>query len=279
MVASKTERWSRRLANLLLLALVVYFAWVLARMTWLVLWQDPVNTGVQAMDGATSQQDSQLMSQPLAAFDLFGRASRAEPVAESVRKSAPETRLRLRLEGVLVAERAEDSGAIVAGADGTTEHYRVGDTLPGNAELVEVEPQRILIKRNGLFETLTFEESEQELVTESEPVNTSSPDRFMADVQSRLDAQGAQALVAFGLRPVQDGSAPGYVFDGSNPMLRAASLKKGDIITAVNGQTLGNYQQDRALLDSWRSMSQVEIEIVRDGARFTVSYALPAQWR
>lgn len=281
MAAMAQHRWQgagRTLANLLLVCLVIYLAVLLARVTWMVVWQesdvDQIFAGARA-----GQQVSGGLTQPLAAYELFGRPSGTTQVAEVVRQSAPETRLRLKLEGVLVAERAEDSGAIVAGTGGVTEHYRIGDTLPGNAELVEVEPGRILIKRNGMFETLTFEDNvDVGLVEESEPAVTGSPDDFVADVQSRLDTQGAGALVAFGLRPVQDGSASGYVYDGSNPMLRAASLREGDVITAINGQTLGDFEQDRALLDSWRSMSQLSIEIERDGARFTVSYALPEQW-
>ncbi|MDC0663849.1 type II secretion system protein N [Marinobacter sp. SS21] len=275
------ERLGRLAANLLLVALVLYLAVTLARVTWMVLWQEQPALQMTTMASSGNTATRQLLNQPLAGYELFGRGEvNTRQVAESVRQSAPETRLRLRLEGVLVAERAEDSGAIVAGTDGITEHYRVGDTLPGNAELVEVEPGRILIRRNGLYETLTFEDSQpEELVTETEPVNLASPQAFVDDVQARLDAQGAAALVAFGLRPVQDGSASGYVYDGSNPMLRAVNLKAGDVITAINGQSLGDMEQDRALLESWRSQSQLDIEIERNGARFSVSYALPEEWR
>lgn len=284
MAAQKTERWNRLgrlLANLLLVALVLYLAVTMARITWLVLWQDDPGANIVSVAASGDGSVRRLLSQPLAGYELFGRTASSTPqVAESVRQSAPETRLRLRLEGVMVAERPEDSGAIVAGTDGVTEHYRVGDTLPGNAELVEVEPGRILIQRNGLYETLTFEDSPSDgLVAESEPVDMTSPQGFVDDVQSRLDAQGAEALVAFGLRPVQDGSASGYVYDGSNPMLRAVNLKAGDVITAINGQRLGDIEQDQALLESWRSQSQLDIEIERNGARFSVSYALPEEWR
>ncbi|MDX1754714.1 MAG: type II secretion system protein N [Marinobacter sp.] len=274
------DRMGRLGANLLLVVLVVYLGITLARVTWMVLWQDEPAARTATATPSGDQAARRLLNQPLAAFDLFGRTeSTTTQVAESVRRSAPETRLRLRLEGVLVAERPEESGAIVAGTDGTTEHYRVGDTLPGNAELVEVEPGRILILRNGLYETLTFEDGPSEdLVAEAEPVDMTSPQGFVDDVQARLEAQGAEALVAFGLRPVQDGSASGYVYDGSNAMLRAVNLKAGDVITAINGQSLGDIEQDRALLESWRSQSQIDIEIERNGARFSVSYALPEEW-
>ncbi|SFM42740.1 type II secretion system protein N [Marinobacter zhejiangensis] len=277
---SVLQRLGRIAANLLLVALVIYLAGWSARATWLVFWQDNAVPHLFSTSAAGSVNGMGTGGMSLAAYELFGRPQGSVPVADTVRQSAPETRLRLRLEGVLVSQQTEHSGAIVAGTDGVTEHYRVGDTLPGNAELVEVEPNRILIKRNGMFETLTFEDNPDVGMAEEQPASqVGSAEGFVNDIQARLDTQGAAALVAFGLRPVQDGSASGYTYDGSNAMLNAVNLKAGDIITAINGQVLGDFEQDRSLLESWRDMPQMDIEVERNGARFTVSYALPEQWR
>lgn len=284
MTVTNQPRLARITANTLLTLLVVYLAIVAAQITWNIMWSEQQ----VAMPGSTSQGggrfDNRLLKQPLAAYPLFGQAAGVAPIAETVRQSAPETRLKLRLEGVLVAERPEDSGAIVAGSDGVTEHYRVGQVLPGNAELMEVEPGRIMLQRNGVFETLSFEDSAKSFgstieLTEAAPAEADSPDAFIENARERLDQQGVQALLAFGLRPVEDGALSGYVYDGSNAMLRAVNLKPGDVITAINGQALGDIEQDRELLDSWRSEPQMQIEIERDGASFTVNYALPQQWR
>jgi general secretion pathway protein C len=69
------------------------------------------------------------------------------------------------------------------------------------------------------------------------------------------------------------------VYDGSNAMLNAVNLRAGDVITAVNGQRLGDLEQDMMLFENWRSEPQLEIEIERDGSILTVSYAIPEQWR
>jgi general secretion pathway protein C len=265
---SRIARW---LANILLVALVIYLAVSMARITWLVVWSQPPGDLARASASSSVAVNSGVS---LSAFELFGERPGNEPLAEVVRQSAPETNLRLRLEGVMVSEQSGLSGAIVAGTDGVTAHYRVGEVLPGNVELVEVEASRILIKRNGRFETLTFEESQSdELITEQQAISVSSPDDFVDQARARLDSQGVSALESFGLQPDEDGA--GYRFDGSNPVLRSLSLEAGDVITAINGQTLGDLEQDRQLLESWRSQGQIEIEIDRGGARFTVSYALP----
>lgn len=274
-------RIARLLANLLLVLLVVYLAVTLARVTWLVLWDEQpfvANAGVE--EGGPGRRNASLDT-PVSNYELFGRPQGENRVAEVVRRSAPETGLKLRLEGVLLAERPEDSGAIVAGSNGETEHYRVGDALPGNAELVEVEPGRILIRRNGRYESLAFEEqtSGDALVADEPQEPAESPDQFLADARDQLDSQGAAALAAYGLSPTDGSGSGGYVYDGSNAMLNAVNLRAGDVITAVNGQRLGDIEQDKSLLDSWRTEPQLEIEIERDGSTLTVSYAIPEQWR
>ncbi|MEC9083954.1 MAG: type II secretion system protein N, partial [Pseudomonadota bacterium] len=216
---------------------------------------------------------------PIAGYEFFGRPDNQVGVADVVRRSAPETGLRLRLEGVLVGQRPEDSGAIVAGSNGETEYYRVGDQLPGNAELAEVEAGRILLRRGGRYESLAFEEQiETGALVAEEPVQTAeSPDTYLEDARARLNSEGVAALATYGLQPAEDRG--GYVYDGSNAMLNAVNLRPGDIITSVNGQPLGDIEQDKQLLDSWRSQPQLDIEIERDGTLLTVSYAIPEQWR
>jgi general secretion pathway protein C len=159
----------------------------------------------------------------------------------------------------------------------------VGEVLPGNAELAEVEPGRVLIRRNGQYETLTFEEQLStglvEGVEEDLAEPASSPEQFLSEAREQLDSQGVAALAPYGLSPTGEGGTSGYVYDGSNAMLNAVNLRAGDVITAVNGQRLGDLEQDMMLFENWRSEPQLEIEIERDGSILTVSYAIPEQWR
>lgn len=275
------ERLSRVLANLLLVILVMYLGIVLAKLTWLYAWSDRPVPSVPSQVAGQSGGANRAPQMSIAGYDFFGRAERQAGVAEAVRRSAPETGLRLRLEGVLIGQRPEDSGAIVAGSDGETEYYRVGESLPGNAELAEVESDRILIRRGGRYESLAFEEQldSSAMVAETEVPTAESPDDFLAGARQQLDAQGASALAAYGLQPADDSGFAGYVYDGSNPMLNAVNLRQGDVITAINGQRLGDIEQDKALLEDWRNQAQLDIEIERDGSVLTVSYAIPEQWR
>lgn len=277
----KSPGWPRFLANILLVALVIYFAWILARVTWGIAWQEPPLVALGGLDSAATVSAG-LSNRSLGAYNLFGQLDAGEPMAESVRRTAPETHLRMRLEGVLVAERPENSGAIVAGTDGNTAYYRVGEVIPRDVKLVEVEPHRIFIRRNGEVESLTFEDEDgQGMVSQVEQagkdsgLDLSSPENFVSDAQQKLAAEGDAALARFGLKPVKSGSAEGYVYDGSNAMLSALNLKSGDVITAINGYPLGDIEEDSDLLATLKSEPRLRVEVMRDGARFTVNYAVP----
>jgi general secretion pathway protein C len=277
--AQAQSRVSRLLANILLLALVLYLGGTFARITWLIAWNDkpvPVAPVAAGVAGNATEQ-----TYPMASYEFFGRPAGQTGVAEAVKRSAPETGLRLRLEGVLVGQRPEDSGAIVADSSGETAYYRVGGMLPGNAELAEVEPTRILIRRGGRYESLTFEEDDSTALIaeqESQPANL-TPDAFLSQAREQLDSQGVAALNRYGLRPADDSRQGGYVYDGSNAMFNAVGLQAGDVITAINGQRLGDIEQDKSLLADWRGQAQLDIEIERGGSTLTVSYAIPEQWR
>ncbi|WP_328185554.1 type II secretion system protein N [Marinobacter sp. OP 3.4] len=267
-------RW---LGNLLMVGLVVHVAVGAAWLTWFLAWDEQSVVSLY-QNGAPAGSGAARVSAPLGSMELFGQTAGNQPVPEAVRRNAPETRLRLTLEGVMVAERPENSGAIVTSGGNITAHYRVGEIIPGNAELVEVEPGRILIRRQGALESLAFDEdSEGPAIAAMEPESDSGDTSgdFLDQAQERLASEGANALLAFGLQPVEDGGSQGYVFDGSNAMLRAVNLREGDVITAINGYQLGDLEQDRQLLETLRSESQLQVEVERDGARFTVTYALP----
>ncbi len=282
MPAADTQyRIAKTVANLLLTGLVIYLGIVLANATWLYAWNDkPVAIApTSSASGASIFGSSGRY--PMASYEFFGRPEVSGEVAEAVKRSAPETGLKLRLQGVLVGQRPEDSGAIVAGSNGETAWYRVGDLLPGNAELAEVEAGRILIRRGGRYESLTFEEDDTSTMVAEvarEPAE-SSPEAFLENARQQLDSSGVAALTPYGLSPVDDTGVSGYVYDGSNAMLNAVNLKAGDVITAINGQRLGDVQQDRSLLESWRGQASLDIEIERDGSFLTISYAIPEQWR
>jgi len=94
----------------------------------------------------------------ISAWHLFGnppvKASRQRP--RVVKTKAVETRLKLKLMGVIATGNNHNAGAIISAPGKPQTGYMVGDKIPGNATLYAVETQRVLIKRNGQIESLSM---------------------------------------------------------------------------------------------------------------------------
>ncbi|MGE0625470.1 MAG: type II secretion system protein N [Pseudomonadales bacterium] len=245
------------------------------------------------------------------ARNLFGDAGQTAAVVDNT-VPAVETRLPLELRGVFVADQPEASAAIVAqkGREGMV--YVVGETLPGNAELVEVNPDHIVLRRAGARETLTFPQvtdsgsligaSQPDLPVESydepvyeeptyeepsyeEPVYedassdaaAASPQDFVESYRDRITSDPRGALEDMGISPVTEGAAQGYRLDDvatSSPYLSQTGLQPGDVVLSVNGQPVGNIEQDRNQIDNILAQGSARIEVQRGTRRFFVTASL-----
>jgi len=137
--------------------LAILIAWVLADGVWFFLGgaeTDVAMTSSSAPRSVAVGQDV-ASARDIAAMDLFGRADSAEVAA----LDAPETRLQLELQGVFLGNGDDTSSAIVAERNRDGRLVFIGDRMPGNAELVRVLEDRIVLRRGGALETLRFPEA------------------------------------------------------------------------------------------------------------------------
>lgn len=273
--------WPSRVAGLILLLLLVQLGWMSGTLGARLL--APEVTIAPLYNGADGKSAANRAPPAisLAELNLFGGSDSTLEVPTAISQNAPDTRLRLLLSGVAVARRAEESSAIVAeGSGGEVQWYRVGDQLPGNAELVEVQQDRILLRRQGQIETLRFPEitADRNLMAVASAKSSRVPqstEEFVVEAQSRLAQDPTGTLAAVGFRPRDDSGRSGYVYDGSNPMLSSMSLRAGDVVLAVNGQVLGDMEYDREMIQQWSQQQELQIEVERDNARFSVTVPVP----
>lgn len=112
------------------------------------------------------------------ALHLFGTAQPATTADRAVAESAgpiPDTPLKLILRGILDAhDTAFVPWAIIQDERSTDErHFKIGDSLFGLATLREIHADRVIIERNGRYETLRL------------------PERALAGIERRAPAQAA----------------------------------------------------------------------------------------
>ncbi|PIE43588.1 MAG: general secretion pathway protein GspC [Gammaproteobacteria bacterium] len=286
-MAESLSRLPQWLSWLFACLLVVYIAWQMASLTWMVTGYSPEIKALQTSSEPSSDtRPTSGVSRPPPG--LFGSVVKKQPEKPKQKPpKAPKTRLNIRLKGVVTSDVPDQSGAIVEEPNRQSSYYKVGQTLPGKAELVAVFEDRILLRRSGREEILKFEER----VTENRgrsPVKRSaavargqprenrieSAEDFVEEAERRVGENPQAALSSVGLKMVQPGQAKGYVFNGRNPMLTKLNLRKGDIIRSVNGHPLGNVQKDRKLIRELYNQGYVSVEVERDGTFFSVDYPL-----
>jgi type II secretory pathway component PulC len=105
-----------------------------------------------------SQSTSLIDSNGIGERHFFGVAN-AKPVI--VIDELPETKLELILRGAFTAQIESNAGAIIEDDKKKSQHYAIGDTLPGNAVLKSIHENKVVLTRNGIFETLYFPETQK----------------------------------------------------------------------------------------------------------------------
>lgn len=278
-----SEQWQRRARAGLMLALVVWLAWLLADTLWLLLSGparpvslDPDMTLLHPDDaGATAPGVS---AETVQAWQLFGPLGASADQASVA--DAPETRLRLELLGVFQNVDAANASAIIAEQGKDAELYHPGDKVPGNATLEEVLADRVILMRLGQREALRLKESELSPGAVSStassrrpapPVTQDQPPAVQGGDATDLGQQRNMIITQLGLQPADAG---GYEIGAGAPeqVLQIVGLKPGDVLVSVNGYELGNEEADIAALDAFRSTGSASIVVQRGAQRFTVNY-------
>jgi general secretion pathway protein C len=255
------------------------FTWMLVDRPTLVLPEpttSPAQTSVMAKE------------YDIAPWHLFGTADEVV-VADNEEINAPKTRLRLSLMGVFMATNKTQSSAIIAEQGREGEFFKVGDRVQGRARLSQVYENKVILDNSGKLETLTFEDaaklsgsivSKAPIVKKKKtrPANAGgfkrqlkgirTPEQFVDFAKEQL-TNPKQALKNLGLKAT-DG---GYVLESSASMLARIGMKSGDKLISVNGNTLGDPEQDKLLIDDVYASGSASIVIERGSRRMTINHS------
>lgn len=248
--------------------------------------------GVTAAPERPAEPASTVDINRIVSRDLFGAAGAGpEPVVSN--EPARQTQLPLELLGVFVADRAEDySAAIISQRGRPGLLYDVGEQVPGNATLVEVHPDHVVLRRAGVREALNFPELTESLAArtrnapetvEDAPVDDyddideqASVEELVNEYREELAANPSQALEELGVEAVSAGAAEGYRVGNlaQSPYLSQTGLQPGDVILSVNGRPVGDLEQDRLELDNVLAQGSARLEVQRGSRRFFVTATL-----
>lgn len=285
------ERMGRWLRLGLILIAIGSVAVAAARVTWHVRGHDRVIPPMAVLD-VPDTVASQTDLGPSLALAPFGNPETPDSEPD-VAVAAQE----LVLLGVIVRDDPKRSLALIRVA-GTEDSFRLGDEIASGTTILEIAQDRVVLDAQGGRQTLYFTGSEA--VAEAEPVPTGAQ-RLLALATSgqgtsisaqvdaaqraepettqdyidmwrdRIIANPAQVLDEIGLVPSENG----YIISDKHDVgVNRAGLRAGDIVTSVNGLSVGDVDKDRELYDVIAESGLARIEIERDGRTIVMSFPL-----
>ena len=288
----EVDIWVERGVALVCALLVLAISYTLVKLVFLTLdpgtlAEPPKLASIQITAIEKRDKSSEVDPELIAGWHLFGDKVKP-PVEEEVDlEDIGKTRLQLELLGVFISSVEEKSSAIISEQRRDSKIYHIGESVSGNSTLSAVFADKVLLKRRGKLEALYFPESEPVLervdhksaapkepppeVRKAKP--EAEPERAGDAEPESVDVDPAKALKQLGLATSEEG---GYkVVSAGNPFLSALGAKTGDTIVSINGQAVGDPEDDQEFFEEVMSQGDIKVEIERDGRRFTTTLALP----
>ena len=252
--------------------LVVVIALYLVRLIWVLVppvnnfdWTEKSAAVVTSAPGAEGLSAATFRT--IATAHLFGVAG-AEPARQTATE-APETRLNLKLRATVAAADDSLAHAIIADGNGKDEVYFINERVAGGAILHEIRPDRVILNRGGVLETLKLPKLSESLGRGASRQASERPAAAQPGPAQGV-IRGPDAFTDV-LRPqpfMPNGELKGYrVYPGRDRRRFAAlGLRPGDLVTDINGQTLDNLQDGMEVFRKLADSSQIVVTIERNGS-------------
>lgn len=183
----------------------------------------------------------------------------------------PPTPLQLRLRGVVTGERGY---AIIVDGRGDEGVYRIGDVVPGDAEVVRIEGRRVVLERAGVREALELPGAQQAAssrAVRSAPRQTAADDDGLASgvgigslasmtSQFRLDPEVLARRIT--ILPVAGGGF--RVRAGRDAAIfTRLGFHANDVVLAINGQPVDNRADVSAVFERFNPGEPLAITVRR----------------
>ncbi len=272
-----------QLARLVALGLGVIAVYWLAEIVWLVIPDPDESESVVVASAPVMRPDQPAFdARQIAQWHLFGESD-SEQIKEAAPIDAPETRLNLTLRGVIAADQEANARAIIAEQNRNELSYRIGDNLPGGAELSEVHPDRVILRRAGRYETLRLPKQplsgNEAVLDESRAQLQLNPEMAQVLTEYRqIMRDNPRALIDL-VRPVPHQEGTEFIgfrlYPGNRKELFTQfGLRPGDLVTEVNGVALDNPAKGIEVLNQLKDAQDLNLRIRRGRQELDLNFSL-----
>jgi len=182
----------------------------------------------------------------------------------------PATPLQLRLRGVVTGERGY---AIIVDAQGNEGVYRVGDEVPGQAELVSIEARRVVLARAGEREALELPGASRASVAANAPAPVPRSDErpglangvgigSLSSITSRFSLDPEAIANRITILPVAGG---GFRIRAGRDaaIFTQLGFHANDVVLAINGQPVDGEADVRAIFENYSPDQPLAITVRR----------------
>ncbi|MDG1731613.1 MAG: type II secretion system protein GspC [Thalassotalea sp.] len=296
-----------RLTQTIIVLLLTYIAFWFADFTWKLV---PTKAQTYIVNNKTNSVANvsgteQINISEIQKLNLFGEYNKKPEVKKAVAKieTAPETKLKLTLTGLVASDDPSTAAAIIE-SRGKQETYGIDDKIEGTRTLLkQVYNDRVILETSGRNETLMLDgfdytksvpggPGEANQTTESkktatkvtrQPTTNIDPEK-QARIRERVAKARSDILANPGkltdyikVSPYRkDGVVKGYrLMPNKDPEFFAGvGLKPGDIAVQINGKDLTDMRQAQQALIELRKAEQVDLLVERNGELHSISMAL-----
>lgn len=246
-------------------ALVLTLAALSTEMLWLVLTPTASSsqpTALRVAPIAVGSNEARARIALLTTQGFFHREHVSSGALTSAEIAAPKTLLNLELFGVRFGDKARGGSAIIRTPDNAQDVYVVGQEIVNGVRLERVMQDRVVIRRNGVAESLFLDSDQIANAAAPETINVSSPIEVS---RSHIDGDVAALFSQVEIRPRNSG--PGVVISprGSGELFRQAGIAAGDVLVAVNGTPIGGVESLATLAGTLRDSNEIILKFERDG--------------
>lgn len=218
-----------------------------------------------------TQKLSPINHQQIARLHLFGNTVTRRVEVKPKQVAAVPTSLNLVLRGIAAEDDKREGLAIIQQPGKAEKHFKAGDTVFGLATLEEIYPNRVILLRNGRYETLTLPRlatgdtktrpaatTQNRLTTVNQvlPDTAHTPDKKFWEYLNYEPAIINGRVAGLELTPEEK--------DDENILL-SKGLMPGDIITSVNGNNMKTGFSVSKAINAIADDDRLEITLTRNG--------------
>ncbi len=290
----------RKIAQSIIVFLVIYIAFVSAKITWFIVSDNNHSTVSVTQSYEVSSKGKKQSSfdiTTLQVLNLFGIYNEQETVEKLAPvQDAPQTRLQLTLSGLVASDDVKTSAAIIE-HKGKQDTYGIGDVILGTrASLDQVLMDRVIIKQSGRLETLMLDgfDFKEPAMAINDTSNTKTQQEqtdpkvldhrknkklsnTAKNLREDLTADPGKIIDYLRIMPKRKaGNIAGYSLrPGKNPeFFKQSGLKSGDIAVQMNGYNLIVPSEAAQALAAMRQAKDISLLIERDGNLMEVLFSI-----